>query len=173
MPYEQRAKLIDKYQAKYQKSKSSSISEITIGSLVCLKSLPLYNVGSIGFVVRNGQPKIGQINEHVFNYRDNKQYTFKVRPVESFEHIVNITSNSVNEMPPPPSPSMMDFSSNNTSTTTTSQPNQTLLTGSLSKIIIFSKITLLKNKNIFFLLKSVKSIRLQVTIHQQLLHHLR
>ena len=34
MPYEQRAKLIDKYQSKYQKSKSNSSNEITIGSLV-------------------------------------------------------------------------------------------------------------------------------------------
>jgi hypothetical protein len=34
MPYEQRGKLIDKYQSKYQKSKSNSSNEITIGSLV-------------------------------------------------------------------------------------------------------------------------------------------
>ena len=34
MPYEQRVKLIDKYQTKYQKSKSNTSNEITVGSLV-------------------------------------------------------------------------------------------------------------------------------------------
>ena len=149
MPYEQRAKLIDKYTAKYQKSKSNNVNEITIGSVVCLKSLPLYNTGSIGFAVRAGQPKIGQISDHVFLYRDNKNYTFKVRPIESFDNIVNSTGSggATNEMPPPPSPSVvMDFTCAPAQSGATSNITQPL-TGSLSKrylISFFSPISPLK-----------------------------
>ena len=115
MPYEQRAKLLDKYQSKAQKSKSSSINEITLGSYVSLKALPLYNIGSIGFCVKDGIPMIGQINEHIFSYRDSKPYRFKVKNVENFRD--NSTTNNTNvqaftsEMPPPPSPSASSASS--------------------------------------------------------------
>ena len=110
MPYEQRVKLLEKYQSNYQKTKTSSSNEITLGSLVslvnerkrvvnfflflfknfllkvCLKSLPLYNSGSVCFTVTNGQPKIGQISENVFSYRDNKFYSFKVRTIDRYKN---------------------------------------------------------------------------------------
>lgn len=102
MPFEQRAKLIDKYQSKLQKSKSSSGgNEITVGSYVSLKSLPLYNNGTVGFTVKDGVPRIGQINEHVFLFRDTKSFKFKLKSADGF---TDINGASV-EMPPPPSPS--------------------------------------------------------------------
>ncbi len=103
MPFEQRAKLVDKYQAKIQKSKSSqSVSnEITVGSYVSLKSLPLYNSGTIAFSCKEGMPKLGQIGEHVFMLRDTKTFKFSIKSAESFTD----NNGSVNEMPPPPSPS--------------------------------------------------------------------
>lgn len=120
MPFEQRAKLIDKYQSKLQKSKSSSSgNEITVGSYVSLKSLPLYNHGTIGFTVKDGQPRIGQINEHVFMFRDSKAFKFKLRTTES------LTNGSSVEMPPPPSPSNVPPQP---------PPPPAPLTGSLSKL---------------------------------------
>lgn len=104
MPFEQRAKLIEKYQSKQQKSKSSSSSsstEISVGSYVSLKSLPLYNNGTVGFTVKDGMPRLGQINEHVFMLRDQKAFKFKTKPADSF---IDINGQSV-DMPPPPSPS--------------------------------------------------------------------
>ena len=124
---------------------------------MCLKSLPLYNSGSVCFTVTNGQPKIGQIHENVFSYRDNKFYSFKVRTIDRYKKIkindFNLNNiwnnffhwiyfhsfdvelikgaiNSSNEMPPPPSPAAPETIASNTN----SQP---ALTGSLSKINFF------------------------------------
>ncbi len=98
MPFEQRAKMIDKYQSKLHKSKSSTTgNELTIGSYVSLKSLPLYNIGTIGITVKDGVPKIGQLNEHVFMFRDNKPFKFKIKTVESLADLSTPTI----EMPPP------------------------------------------------------------------------
>ena len=127
MPFEQRAKLIDKYHSKSQKLKSNSLAnEITVGSYVSLKSLPLYNIGTIGITVKDGQPKIGQLNEHVFALRDCKSFKFKIKTPDSFkESALNIT-----EMPPPPSPTI-----DGSTQPLNIQQNQPL-TGSLSKIFL-------------------------------------
>jgi len=103
MPFEQRAKLIDKYQSKLQKSKScqSLSNEISVGSYVSLKSLPLYNSGTVAFTYRDGLPRLGQIAEHVFMFRDTKAFRFRVKPAESFADSSGVPV----EMPPPPSPS--------------------------------------------------------------------
>jgi hypothetical protein len=128
MPFEQRAKLIDKYHSKSQKSKSNNIlNEITVGSFVSLKSLPLYNIGTVALTVKDGQPRIGQLNEHVFALRDSKSYKFKIKNTDYFKDAYfnnNINNNSNNaDMPPPPSPTV-DISAQ----IVTPQP----LTGSLS-----------------------------------------
>ncbi len=98
MPFEQRAKLIDKYHSKSQKSKSNNIlNEITVGSFVSLKSLPLYNIGTVALTVKDGQPRIGQLNEHVFALRDSKSYKFKIKNTDYFKDAYfnnNINNNS-------------------------------------------------------------------------------
>lgn len=103
MPYDLRLKQIDKYQTKsQQKSKSNQPqnqlqnNEISVGSLVCLKSLPLYNIGTIGITVKDGQPRIGQLNEHVFSYRDNKFYKFKIKSLENISKFLLNQSQSIN-----------------------------------------------------------------------------
>jgi hypothetical protein len=83
MPYELRAKAIDKYQSKAHKSKSCSSSDFTLGSVVSLKSLPLFNAGSLAIAVRDGMPLLGQLLEHVFLFRDTKPYKFRVKSLES------------------------------------------------------------------------------------------
>jgi len=127
MPFEQRVKLLDKYHSKSQKLKSSNLAnEITVGSYVTLKSLPLYNSGTIGITVKEGQPKIGQLNEHVFALRECKSYKFRIKTAENFkETFLNIT-----EMPPPSFPSTNDGSAQSLNI----QHNQPL-TGSLSKLL--------------------------------------
>ena len=115
MPFEQRVKLIEKYQLKaaQKSSKSSSSSaqsssstaagatstlassssgsgsEITVGSLVSLKSLPVYSVGTIAFYVKDGQPRLGQLNEHVFAMRDaSKAYKFRVKSADQLREAI-------------------------------------------------------------------------------------
>jgi len=99
MPYEYRAKAVDKYLAKTQKSKS--INDIVMGSYVSLKSSPLYTIGSTGFCIKNGVARIGQINEHLFSFRDTKGFKFKLKPVEQFKEMTVM---------PPPQPPTTDFS---------------------------------------------------------------
>ncbi len=130
MPFEQRVKIIDKYHSKSQKLKSTNLAnEITVGSYVSLKSLPLYNIGTIGVIVKEGQPKIGQLSEHVFALRDCKSFKFKIKTPENFkDSVLNIT-----EMPPPPSPSKNDCTAQSLNIQQ-SQP----LTGSLSNNFYFN-----------------------------------
>lgn len=124
MPHEQRAKLIDKYNSKSQKTKSNNLlNEIQVGCYVSLKSLPLYNVGTIGITCKDGQPKIGQLNEHVFSLRDCKSFKFKIKSPESFKDVLM----GANEMPPPPSPSDQPQPQQQQQ-----QPQQQPLIGSLS-----------------------------------------
>ena len=107
MPFEQRAKLVDKYQSKLQKSKSATSggnsNEILVGSYVSLKSLPIYNSGAVGITVREGLPRIGQLNEHVFMFRDSKSFKFRVKSAESFTDLSQAAA-VAGDMPPPPSP---------------------------------------------------------------------
>merc|ERR1712016_138024 len=49
---------------------SSSSSEITVGSQVCLRKVPMYHSGSIGFTVAGGIPKVGQLLNAAWNITD-------------------------------------------------------------------------------------------------------
>ncbi len=84
MPFEHRAKLVDKFQSKTHKMKIMQSNEICVGSYVCLKTLPLYNSGTIAFTVKDGQPRLGQSTEHLFSLRDTKTGKFRIRTAESF-----------------------------------------------------------------------------------------
>ena len=118
MPYEHRVKLIDKYQSKANKLKHSQTSEITVGSYVSLKTFPLYSSGTIAITAKDGQPKIGQIMEHLFSFKDSKLCKFKLKAPESFREI----DKGPFEMPPPALPSTLSLepiSSSLTASTTT------------------------------------------------------
>ena len=97
MPYEHRCKQIEKYQSKAHKLKNSQTSEITVGSYVSLKTFPLYNSGTIAITIKDGQPKIGQIMEHLFSFKDSKLFKFKLKSPENFK------DGGDKEMPPPAS----------------------------------------------------------------------
>ena len=63
LPFGQRKRLWDKYQAKAKKPIRPSVNapEVTVGAQVCMKSCPMYQHGAIGFTISNGVPKVGQL----------------------------------------------------------------------------------------------------------------
>lgn len=86
-PFSHRKKLIEKIKqdrskgsaSSATKSKSSSASkepEIVQGSLVCMKSSPVYQAGAIAFTTAGGVPRIGQLVTAAWKMTD--QATFKV-----------------------------------------------------------------------------------------------
>lgn len=98
MPYDLRLKVFEKQQSKSQSKSKSNSSDIVVGSLVSLKSLPVFNSGTFGITVRDGQPFVGQLAEHVFSYRENKTYKFKVRKASLF--LTELNSSSANSTSP-------------------------------------------------------------------------
>ena len=48
----------------------TSSGEITVGSQVCLRKVPMYHSGSIGFTVAGGVPKVGQLLNAAWNVTD-------------------------------------------------------------------------------------------------------
>lgn len=89
---------------------SSTPSEITVGSQVCLRKAPMYQAGSIGFTVAGGVPKVGQLLNAAWNITDNcrfrimqppKRPKLPELPKEKEKQKEEYDSAS---MPPPPSP---------------------------------------------------------------------
>ncbi|XP_066917257.1 E3 ubiquitin-protein ligase UBR5-like isoform X2 [Clytia hemisphaerica] len=60
-PFEQRKKILDKVKTKAKKSAIAGSSQIKPGTLVCIRSCPLYYPGAIGFTTINGEPKVGEL----------------------------------------------------------------------------------------------------------------
>ncbi|KAG5682285.1 hypothetical protein PVAND_011645 [Polypedilum vanderplanki] len=67
LPFSQRKKMWEKYKAKSKKpqkkdkDKDSTLNEIVVGAQVCMKNIPMYQPGAIGFCLSNGIPKVGQL----------------------------------------------------------------------------------------------------------------
>lgn len=57
LPFSHRIKLWDKYRNKTRKQRI----QIAPGVLVCMRSSPLYQPGTIGFCISGGVPKVGQL----------------------------------------------------------------------------------------------------------------
>jgi E3 ubiquitin-protein ligase EDD1 len=115
MPYEHRCKLIEKYQSKAHKLKTVQTNDLTVGSYVSLKTFPLYNSGTVAITIKDGQPKIGQIMEHLFSFKDSKLFKFKLKPPDSFKDSIR------DEMPPPASlPTILSLESIGLSSTSSS-----------------------------------------------------
>ena len=62
---------------------SSGAEEITVGSQVCQRKVPMYYSGSIGFTVAGGVPKVGQLLDSAWNITDTCR--FKIMQVRSSE----------------------------------------------------------------------------------------
>lgn len=67
LPFSQRKKMWEKYKAKSKKpqkkdkDKDSISNEIVVGAQVCMKNIPMYQPGAVGFCISNGVPKVGQL----------------------------------------------------------------------------------------------------------------
>ena len=93
-------------------SQSSSLNsgEIVVGSQVCLRKVPMYHSGSIGFTVAGGVPKVGQLLNAAWNVTDTcrfkiiqppKKPKLPELPKEKEKQKEDYDTAS---MPPPPSP---------------------------------------------------------------------
>jgi hypothetical protein len=86
-----------------------------VGSYVSLKTFPLYNSGTVAITINDGQPKIGQIMEHLFSFKDSKFFKFKLKAPDSFKDSLR------DEMPPPASlPTILSLESIGLSSTSSS-----------------------------------------------------
>ncbi|KAJ8321996.1 hypothetical protein KUTeg_000467 [Tegillarca granosa] len=106
MPFAQRKKLVEKTKKKKSKD-SGSCSDVVAGSLVCLRSSPMYHAGALGFATIDGVPKVGQLLESAWSLSDHCRFKLlKTPPSEPKpEPKVEVKpSESRIEMPPPPSP---------------------------------------------------------------------
>ncbi|XP_037923284.1 E3 ubiquitin-protein ligase hyd isoform X6 [Hermetia illucens] len=72
LPFGQRKRLWEKYKAKARKPvrTSANNSEVIVGSQVIMKKCPMYQMGSIGFTVSNGVPKVGQLLNSAWDLSD-------------------------------------------------------------------------------------------------------
>lgn len=66
-PYEQRKKILDKVKTKAKKSAIAGSSQIKPGTLVCIRSCPLYYPGAVGFTTVNGEPRVGKLVDKAWN----------------------------------------------------------------------------------------------------------
>ncbi|XP_011188197.2 E3 ubiquitin-protein ligase hyd isoform X1 [Zeugodacus cucurbitae] len=70
LPFDQRRYLWDKFRTKSKKPFKSISSDISVGTQVIMKKCPIYQAGSIGFTCYNGIPKIGQLQNSVWDLSD-------------------------------------------------------------------------------------------------------
>ncbi|KAK6168099.1 hypothetical protein SNE40_021993 [Patella caerulea] len=109
MPFAQRKKMLEKMKSKKKKPKDSStgLTEIVAGSLVCLRSAPIYLVGNLGFAMVDGVPKVGELMSCAWSLADTCR--FKIRKTHSENKVSDKTTDGGStsnpevkvEMPPP------------------------------------------------------------------------
>uniref|UniRef100_A0A0L8I213 UBR-type domain-containing protein n=1 Tax=Octopus bimaculoides TaxID=37653 RepID=A0A0L8I213_OCTBM len=108
MPFGQRKKLLEKNKSKKKKNKDSSVNnEVVAGSLVCLRSSPMYHSGALGFTTVDGVPKVGQLMESAWSLNDTCRFKIirvSVSDVKVETKVENKSSDCKPDMPPPPSP---------------------------------------------------------------------
>ncbi|XP_055998190.1 E3 ubiquitin-protein ligase UBR5-like isoform X2 [Ostrea edulis] len=106
MPFGQRKKMLEK--TKKKKTKDGSVtSDVGAGSLVCLRSSPMYHGGALAFATVDGVPKVGQLLESAWSLSDTCRFKIlKHAPVEQKPEVKpEVKSCDVKpDMPPPPSP---------------------------------------------------------------------
>ncbi|XP_052763231.1 E3 ubiquitin-protein ligase UBR5-like isoform X2 [Mya arenaria] len=105
MPFAQRKKLLERNRSKKKKNKSSSAqSDISTGSLVCLRNAPMYYAGAVAFTTVDGTPKVGQLLESAWSLNDTCRFKIKPSHVPESKPERDSSSDSKPDMPPPPSP---------------------------------------------------------------------
>ena len=80
MPFGQRKKLVDRIRSKGRKGRTGDVKgalEVVTGSQVCLRSSPIYHVGSIGLYTADGVPKVGQLMEAAWTLADTRRFKIK------------------------------------------------------------------------------------------------
>ena len=76
MPFGQRKKMVERTKTKKKKSKDTTsftsfgTSDVVMGSLVCLRSSPMYHIGALAFTSVDGVPKVGQLMESAWSLND-------------------------------------------------------------------------------------------------------
>ncbi|XP_033727140.1 E3 ubiquitin-protein ligase UBR5-like isoform X1 [Pecten maximus] len=114
MPFAQRKKLVERTKSKKKKTKdgpaaasSSGTSDIVTGTLVCLRSSPMYHAGALAFATIDGVPKVGQLLGSAWSLSDTCRFKLiKTPPSEPKPEVkmeVKVNESRM-EMPPPPSP---------------------------------------------------------------------
>ncbi|GAB1606363.1 E3 ubiquitin-protein ligase UBR5-like [Argonauta hians] len=108
MPFGQRKKLLEKNKSKKKKNKDNCVNnEVVAGSLVCLRSSPMYHSGALGFTTVDGVPKVGQLMESAWSLNDTCRFKIirmSVNDVKPEAKVENKSSDCKPDMPPPPSP---------------------------------------------------------------------
>ncbi|XP_046357083.2 E3 ubiquitin-protein ligase UBR5-like isoform X2 [Haliotis rufescens] len=104
MPFSQRKRLLEKTRSKKKKSKESSgNTEIATGSLVCLRSAPMYHAGAMAFTTVDGVPKVGVLLESAWSLADTCRFRLKTQVSEArpdFRPEIKVPDSKL-EMPPP------------------------------------------------------------------------
>lgn len=103
LPFGQRKRLWEKYKAKTRKpvrGTNTNSSEVTVGAQVIMKKCPMYQVGSIGFTVSSGVPKVGQLLNSAWDLSDVCRFKLlNVSPPTNEKSILsNLTSNDLKDM---------------------------------------------------------------------------
>jgi E3 ubiquitin-protein ligase EDD1 len=90
---------------------AAAVSDITLGSQVCMRNAPMYQAGSIGFTVAGGVPKVGQLLSAAWNIDDTCRFMIiqppkrpKLPELPRGEKDKAKEDNDTASMPPPPSP---------------------------------------------------------------------
>jgi len=89
---------------------SSASSDIANGSVVCMRNVPVFQAGSIGFTVAGGVPKVGQLLNSAWNVTDTCRFKIVQPPKRPKLPELPREKDKAKEeydsasMPPPPSP---------------------------------------------------------------------
>lgn len=117
MPFGQRKRNLEKIRSRNKKSKPNpegkSLVEVVAGSQVCLRSLPIYHYGAIGYTIVDGVPKVGQLMKAAWSLNDTCRFKIrtslgdakqeqKAEPPQQQQQRSSETFKP--DMPPPPSP---------------------------------------------------------------------
>ncbi|KAL7038434.1 hypothetical protein ACKWTF_009577 [Chironomus riparius] len=99
LPFSQRKKMWEKYKAKSKKpqkkdkDKDSAQNEIIVGAQVCMKNIPMYQPGAIGFCISNGVPKVGQLMNAAWDLQNICR--FKILPMPQQIGTSSLSSSNV------------------------------------------------------------------------------
>uniref|UniRef100_UPI00358E0F24 E3 ubiquitin-protein ligase UBR5-like isoform X5 n=1 Tax=Myxine glutinosa TaxID=7769 RepID=UPI00358E0F24 len=118
VPFSQRKKLLEKARAKSKKGKGGTgptpSVNITVGTQVCMRNNPVYQAGAVAFSVSSGVPKVGVLQESVWNMNDCSRFRLcspegvkaldRIGKPQESSRLEPKQDNVKTDMGPPPSP---------------------------------------------------------------------